>query len=829
MRPSFRLASWIDRHRWAILATALVVAVGAGAIASRLPVHGDFSYLLPGSAPSVRQLRQLEGRVANLGSLLVAVESADPRARAQAAQEMRERLEGLDPGLVSTVIFDDQAARRFVWENRFLYADRQDLEAARETLAGTIARAKLEANPLYIDFEDDAAAQGADAGGALQAKLDDAEAQKSVVGRVSPDGRLQLIIVRTTFEAGTASKGRELVRLAEDAAHAVRHAYPQVEVALTGDVIIGLTEQRALLSGMVTAVVLTVIIVAIGLLLFYRAVRAIGVLLFALGVGVAVTFAFTRLVIGHLNMASAFLSSIVVGNGINFGILLLARHFEERRRGLTGVEAIAAAMAGTFRGTLAAALTAAVAYGSLAATTFRGFKHFGIIGGVGMIVCWIAAFTVLPAGLAVLERRGLRVRTQPRLGVLLARILPRSHGAVAAVTAVGLLATVGAGVATYAYLQNPYEEDFRNLRSENGEIEHAKAWSSRIEEAFGRHLTGGYVIAAPTREAARAIVARLGQVSDESGQPRPLVSGVRSIDDMLPREQAAKLVILDELRALIDGEAKHLSPEERERLARLRPPDGLAPLAEADLPPEMARPFTERDGRRGLIVFGDRSRDYNTWVAHDLLEFTSRMSALDLPDGTAIAGANFVFADVVRSLEADGPRATVIALIGAVVVIMTLIGLGRHGAITLVCMSSGTLLMLAGAWLMGLRVNFLDFVALPITIGIGIDYAVNIVARARQSGETAEGRVGAARAALATTGGAVALCSFTTIVGYGSLLLSANLGIRSFGTAAILGEVTCILAALVLAPTLLQLVAPRRPTPQVPVLVAEDVRERASG
>ncbi len=49
------------------------------------------------------------------------------------------------------------------------------------------------------------------------------------------------------------------------------------------------------------------------------------------------------------------------------------------------------------------------------------------------------------------------------------------------------------------------------------------------------------------------------------------------------------------------------------------------------------------------------------------------------------------------------------------------------------------------------------------------------------------------------------LCSFTTIVGSGSLLLSDSGGIRSFGLAAILGEFTCLIAALMLAPSLLTL------------------------
>ena len=67
---------------------------------------------------------------------------------------------------------------------------------------------------------------------------------------------------------------------------------------------------------------------------------------------------------------------------------------------------------------------------------------------------------------------------------------------------------------------------------------------------------------------------------------------------------------------------------------------------------------------------------------------------------------------------------------------------------------------------------------------------------------------GRGRAAIATTGSAVALCSYTTIVGYGSLMLSQNLGIRSFGLAAMIGEIACLAVALFLAPALLWVTAP---------------------
>jgi len=55
----------------------------------------------------------------------------------------------------------------------------------------------------------------------------------------------------------------------------------------------------------------------------------------------------------------------------------------------------------------------------------------------------------------------------------------------------------------------------------------------------------------------------------------------------------------------------------------------------------------------------------------------------------------------------------------------------------------------------------------------------------------------------------VALCSWTSIIGYGTLLYSLNRALRSFGWYAMVGEVTTIVTALVLLPALLLLARPR--------------------
>ena len=72
---------------------------------------------------------------------------------------------------------------------------------------------------------------------------------------------------------------------------------------------------------------------------------------------------------------------------------------------------------------------------------------------------------------------------------------------------------------------------------------------------------------------------------------------------------------------------------------------------------------------------------------------------------------------------------TLVAGIGLVVMVFGLVGLNRRAAAVLAATGGGALFMVALCALLDLKVNFLDFIALPITLGIGIDYAINIAHR----------------------------------------------------------------------------------------------------
>jgi predicted RND superfamily exporter protein len=131
------------------------------------------------------------------------------------------------------------------------------------------------------------------------------------------------------------------------------------------------------------------------------------------------------------------------------------------------------------------------------------------------------------------------------------------------------------------------------------------------------------------------------------------------------------------------------------------------------------------------------------------------------------------------------------------VVVLILFRGHRTTAFVLSALVVGVLFLFAASMVLGVKINFCNFIAFPITFGIGVDYSVNVMARYVQDG----GKDPAA--AVQRAGGAVALCSLTTILGYSSLLLAQNRALYLFGLLAVLGEICCLSTALITMPAVL--------------------------
>jgi hypothetical protein len=811
-----RYVTWLGAHARSIIALhVIVLAAAVYLITFRLPLYADFSYLLPQNVPAVRDLRKLEARVQTTDTVLVVIEATTPQERVQVTEEMRAGLSELPRRLVERVDGDDPELRTWERAHRHLFVPLPDLVKARDALARRLKQAKLTANPLYIDLDADQhqAATSADKKqlDQLEQQRKDAEAKLDRPANVSPDGLHAMLQVRTAFRTTDAAHGDELLgAMARVRAKVLAH-HPSVRMGFTGGVVTALSEHNAITRGMLLSSLLTTVLVALVLALFFRSATLLVLLVGTIGIATAAAFGAAAFTVGHLNAATAFLGAIIAGNGINYGILLIARYLEERRRDAME-EALSRAIVGTLRPTAVASLGAAIAYGSLAATSFKGFADFAVIGAIGMLLCWIATYTLLPALMLKVGRRTKIFHGDPLVGSTLVRLLGfrRSKLVVAVAAVIGVAAC--AVVARYVR-HDPFEYNIKHLRSEGSDAARARDWMTISDKNFGRGYAGRTFIAADRLDQVPLIVDALHRIDEGKPKKAHTIGSIESIVDingvsLLPEDQQKRIAVLDQIRALLDDPAiSELPDKERAEIAELEPPANLEPITAANLPKGIKDQFSEKDGRIGYLISIRPSEYLDEWNGRDLIRFANTVRELHLKDGERVttSGASVIFADIVTTIQRDGPIVTGIAAIGLIVMVLLLVGRNRRAVAVLVATAGGSLLMVAACALLGLKVNFLDFVALPITLGLGVDYAINVAHR--HDHEDIPDPI----TTLRTSGSAVFVCSLTTMIGYGSLLVSDNLAIRGFGTASLIGEVTCVLSALVLVPALLALGA-RRPT-----------------
>jgi predicted RND superfamily exporter protein len=111
--------------------------------------------------------------------------------------------------------------------------------------------------------------------------------------------------------------------------------------------------------------------------------------------------------------------------------------------------------------------------------------------------------------------------------------------------------------------------------------------------------------------------------------------------------------------------------------------------------------------------------------------------------------------------------------------------------------------MLGIMHLLHMRLNYLNIIAIPMIVGIGVDSAIHLLARFY------EGEQHNMRIAIEKTGRAIVITSLTTIFGFGSLSVASFSGIREIGILSIIGVTCTLFAALIFLPAILRLLDPQ--------------------
>jgi predicted RND superfamily exporter protein len=777
----------------------------------------DFEELLPTTARAVIDLGEVRSRLLSIDSLGVLIFSDDVKASKRFVDDLAGRLQKAPPDVISSVEYRIDKELAFFKSRQALFIDAPDLTRIRHYITDRIDYEKSLYNPLNIF-------NGADL---EEPKLDFEGIKNKYKKGVStyerfpdgyyatPDEKKRVILVYVPGQNSGVASSQKLKATVEQAVADLQPASyaPDLEVKYTGGVQDGLEEHHALIEDLTLSTIIVTLLVSAGMWIFYRNLRATLALVISLFMGTFWTFGVSYFAEGYLNANSAFLGSIVIGNGINFGIIYLARYMEERRHGRGNSRATLVALETTATSTGTAALAAGLSYGSLALTSFRGFKQFGVIGLIGMVLCWISAYTLLPAYLTLLDRIRPLVKKgakEPR-SIVAAGIAALVRKFPGPIWLGSIFITVVSLALLTRYDSSILETDLSKLRNKQSLISGSAYLSRYLDEIFQRYLSP-LVILPKTLEETQAVAARLRAEKEAEGE-HSLIASVQTLADFAPKDQAAKIRILNEIRHELPPQlVQRLGTQDQKTVSEFLTRAVFAPIQVQGLPPLVLSKFTERDGSVGKLVLIEPPLNNELWKGENLIAFTKKIrdAADSVRPGTAVAGTLTITSDMIEAVARDGPKATLFALCAVVLLVFVLFRDFKTSGLVLFSLFMGVI------WLAGLilglhfKINFLNFIALPITFGIGVDYGVNIFQRysieARAKGGVNQETV---LRTIRNTGGAVMLCSFSTVTGYVSLLIAGNQGFVSFGKLAVAGELTCVTAALVSLPAFLILRARR--------------------
>ncbi len=856
-RLAARWVAAVQRRTTTVLVLALLLGAAlAVVIARQLSVDTSADRILSPELPWRQAERELIRQFPNLDLGLAVVIDAPSAEQADAVQRrlvdlLRQRRD-LFPELLAPET--DPYFRR----NGLLYLGVDELERLSDQLnlvqpfLGLLGRdpslrgisrllvpalQEPEALPLNLD---DALSQMAGAVGAAVDGREQALSWQSLLGAQALPGQqagsgthrrlIGLMLqpdYRRLMPAATAIEAvRELVRREHLDADGV-------SIRLTGGAALEHEEMQSAFDGVVATGLISLVLVAVLLYLALRSARLVICALLTLVYGLLVTSGFAAIAVGSLNLISLAFGLLYVGLGIGYALYLGMQYVERGRIAQDRREALMLAAGDVGGFMLVCALTTSTGFFAFVPTDFKGIGELGLIAGVGMFVSLTVTLTLLPALMELLRvpLPAPRAAASPRSSPLSAALdWPYRYPRLIWI-ACALLGLAAASQLPRAY----FDSDPLHLRDPQSES--VRAFRDLLADPSAPPLTLSVLSTPQDFERRRAALAALPEVSRAYGLPDfvpadqddklPLIEDLAlsltlpdagDVHDPSPapveREAAAALArALDASAAtpawqalstqLVRLQAALAGPQAGLVLARLHHnlfdalPAQLQQLREAlqaqavgmdDIPPFLAGRYRSAEGLYRIEVWPRERLE----TPETMAQFVDAVRRLE-PEAV---GAPISFLEAGRTVVRAFQQAFVNSLVAVVLLLLLML---RSLADSLRVLLP---LLLAGTLTVGLMVlidqpfNFANVIALPLLLGVGVDYGVYLVQRGRRAPP-------GSNLLRTSTARAVWYGALITIVNFGNLMLSSHPGTASMGRLLAFGLAITLLCTLVLLPTLL--------------------------
>jgi hopanoid biosynthesis associated RND transporter like protein HpnN len=701
----------------------------------------------------------------------------------------------------------------------------------------------------------------------------------------SGDGGLAFVLVRPVKEQGSFTAALRSVSTLREMVAATRPEYPGVEFGLTGLPVLETDEMAAAQHDTALASWLAIGGVALLFVVVYRGVAYPLLTVITLLTGTAWALGWLTLTVGHLNILSATFAVMLIGMG-DYGVLWVMRYEQARRCGMDVADALRHTAAHVAVGNLTAASTLALAFFAAMLADFQAVAELGWIAGCGVLLCAFACFTVLPALLVTFDRRGeifslgpmedgewgmgnkrqkaphspFPIPHSPLGDGWLPRLTSRPGVVVAGFAALALALVCCAPRVRYDHnLLHLQAADLDAVKWELTLIEHTAgaSWHAlsitdtpeqalELKKRYEQmpevsRVVDVATLVPPDQDRKLALLADIQRMlrnlprrGERIPHAAPRVGGIRDgLETLLARLRALPAgpdllnnlcrdlnVFLGRVAQTDDRLAverlrvfeERMAGDLAEDLHRLREVSTPAAVVLADLPPALCERYVGASGKWLLRVFAKEC----LWEFDPLQNFVERIRTVD-PQAT---GKPFGTVEGLVAMKDGLRRAGVYAF--AVIVAVLLLDF-RSVPRTLVAVAPlalGVAMTLGIMGLAGVPLNPANMIAFPLILGVGVDNGVHILHDWLL--RRAEGKVTVSRA----IGRGVLVKALTTMIGFGTLMISTERGLAGLGLILTLGVCCSMLSALVLLPAALRLFAPR-PAAAPAAPPAEEVSEPA--
>ena len=617
----------------------------------------------------------------------------------------------------------------------------------------------------------------------------------------SPDGTTQLVLAVTDQPDLGAHAAQEMMRKVDDFRRRVLAAWEgaKPEVLVTGRTAyvgeLSIIMRKDVIETLLTSALLVSVVFWLG----FRRVRPLFAILHVLMLSCVMAVGLGAAVFHELNMITIGLCSILIGLGVDFGMMLYSIYEIERGAGRSHEEAIATALRSQGRGVIFGALTSAAGFFSHVFSGCPGFAQLGVLICFGILIAGALMMTVffVSIGRDVKPRLTDPLRTGGEHYVHWVFAAP---GRMLWPSALVLVAATAFAVSPLRPLR--FDANPRTLEPPDSAAGRALRLITEKFPGFGEQLL-------VLMEANSAEQTHAGWIQLQSAWAQLVAKGELKQTSILagalvlsPANVSANTAAL----AAVDLAAAHTA------LA--------AALAEAD-----AQPLPDADallnslaavsaGDRALLDWRARLPAHSTWwflvdqffgtnpnitagfvrPAEKITTFAQKERLRELlAQGNAdvpyhLSGWNYTLQDLVQWARGKMIELSLIMIAFNIVLLGVLYRRAWPIAVLMTSLVLSFGAMLASLKLLSVSLNLFNVLAFPLVLGIGVDYGIYIVVAMGVSARLERPTANVVKPVL--------LSGLTTIAGFASLALAHNPALQGLGIVCALGVAWCLVATL---------------------------------